>query len=279
MGYKKLTKRQRKDRDRILAWLKGEEFRENSRSKPTVPDLSIGEVLEFYVPPDVTGAGQYFTPAEMSSELFNWLPIYDSRKVSILDPCAGIGHLLWPVADLECKLVAYEIEQECIEIGRRLFPRIEWNWEIPFDFADELEGRFDYVVMNPPFGTTRGIYPGREMCGGRCTKSEHVFLELAVRACKPGGQIGVIAPFNYWDRLPKALRAWLEDKAQLVDALGQLPGKFALGGISVNGFIFERLPMGLEVVQTGWQTQEAESSLLVEIPSLAYYEQLPLFGY
>ena len=35
----KLTKVQRKDRDRIEAWLKGEPFRENSRSKPEIPDL------------------------------------------------------------------------------------------------------------------------------------------------------------------------------------------------------------------------------------------------
>lgn len=95
--------------------------------------------------------------------------------------------------------------------------------------------------MNPPFGTQRGTYPGQEMCQGRCSKSEHVFLELAVRACKPGGQIGVIAPYNYCDRLPKRLKRWLEDKAEMVYDLRELPGEFVLSSISVHGFIFRRL--------------------------------------
>lgn len=245
MAYRKLTKKQRKDRDRILAWLEGKEFRENSRAKPVIPDLSIGEVLEFYVPPDVTGAGQFFTPLEMSRKLLSYMdyPRFNGNGVKILDPCAGIGHLLFPLADrtIGWELVAYEIEEECVKIGKRLFPQVQWNWEIPFDFVEKLECQFDYVVMNPPFNTRRGIYPGQEMCQGRCSKSEHVFLELAIRACKPGGQIGVIAPYNYCDRFPKELRRWLEGRAEMVCDLGELPGEFALSSISVHGFIFKRL--------------------------------------
>lgn len=245
MAYRKLTKRQRKDRDRILAWLEGKEFRENSRAKPAVPQLSVGTVLEFYVPPDVTGAGQFFTPPEMARALLSYMdyPRFNGDGVRILDPCAGIGHLLFPFADLTIgwDLVAYELEEECVEIGRKLFPWIEWHWEIPFDHAERLEDQFDYVVMNPPFNTRRGTMPGIDMADGVCIKSEHVFLMLAVRACKPGGQIGVIAPYNYCDRLPKKLKGWLDDKAEMMYDLGQLPGEFALSSISVHGFIFERL--------------------------------------
>ena len=242
MAYRKLTKRQWKDRERILAWLEGKEFRENSRAKPAVPDLSMGEVLEFYIPPDVTGSAQFFTPAEMSAELLGvmGIPFYDDN-ISVLDPCAGIGHLLWPIArDTNHGIVAYEIEQECVEIGKRLFPKVEWHWEIPFDHLLELEDSFDFVVMNPPFNVTRGMASGWEMCEGRCTKSEHVFLELAVRACRPGGQIGVIAPWNFWKRLPKKLRTWLDDKVTLECEMGQLPGKFEMSSITVHGYIFRK---------------------------------------
>lgn len=239
MAYRKLTKKQWENRERILAWLNGE-------AKPAVPKLRVGEVLEFYVPPDVTGAGQFFTPAEMSEALLGVMriPFYDGN-ISILDPCAGIGHLLWPVARDTNGIVAYELEEECVKIGQRLFPKVEWHWEIPFDHLDQIEGLFDFVVMNPPFGTTRGMVPGREMCEGRCKKSEHVFLELAVRACKPGGQIGVIAPYNYWDRLPKALRSWLDGRVVLECKMGQLPGKFEMSGITVHGYIIHRLENGV----------------------------------
>lgn len=45
MAYRRLTKRQRKNRDRVQAWLAGEPFRENGRAKPAVPDLSIVDVV------------------------------------------------------------------------------------------------------------------------------------------------------------------------------------------------------------------------------------------
>jgi len=241
MAYRKLTKRQHKNRQRILAWLNNEEFTENARAKPAVPKLSVGEVLEFYIPPDVTGSAQFFTPAEMSEALLGvmGIPFYDDN-ISILDPCAGIGHLLWPLSRDTSGIVAYEIEQECVKIGQRLFPKIEWHWEIPFDHLDQIEGVFDFVVMNPPFNVTRGMAPGWEMCSGRCTKSEHVFLELAVRACKPGGQIGVIAPYNFCDRFPRALRDWLGSRVILECDMGQLPGKFEMSSITVHGYIFRK---------------------------------------
>lgn len=249
MAYRKLTKKQWRNRERVLAWLNDEEFKENSRAEPAVPNLSLGEVLEFYVPPDVTGAGQFFTPAEMSEELAGVLPILNNSEIKVLDPCAGIGHLLWPWADMSCQLVAYELERECVEIGKRLFPSVEWHGEIPFDCLDQIEGQFDFVVMNPPFNTRRGMDPGVRMCEGRCTKSEHVFLELAVRACKPDGQIGVIAPFNYWERIPKKLRAWLEDKVILEHRMGELPGKFEMSNIKVHGYIIGRSDEVLAWVQ------------------------------
>lgn len=283
MAYKKLTKAQWKARKRILAWLGGEEFQERSRSKPMIPDLSVEDVLEQYIPPDVTGAGQYFTPPEMARHLLNYLdiPWYGGDSYSILDPCAGIGHLLWPVANTAPNLVAYELEEECVQIGRKLFPGIEWHWEIPFDHMDKLENRFSCVVLNPPFNTRRGMYPGDRMCEGRCSKSEHIFLELAVRACLPDGQIAVIAPYNFVDKFPKAFRTWLNDKVELVTDLGQLPGEFALGGISVHGFIFRRLPVEQpEPVKEDWRAEWDRGSILAGVSAKTWgpaYEQLSLF--
>lgn len=236
----KLTKKQCKDRDRILAWLNGEPFRENSRSKPKVPLLDEIDVLEQYVPPDITGAAQYFTPVEMANHLISYLVPW-GEGYSVLDPCAGIGHLLYSLVDMGVRLVAYEIEEECVQIGQKLFPDIVWHWEIPFDHLEDIEGQFGCVVLNPPFGIQRGMASGDRMCEGRCSKSEHIFFELAVRACMSDGQIAVIAPYNFIKNFPKAFREWCELNVELEIELGQLPGEFAWSGIAVYGYIFRRL--------------------------------------
>ena len=46
----KLTKVQRKDQDRIRAWIDKIQFKENSRSKAAIPDLSVEDVLEKFMP-------------------------------------------------------------------------------------------------------------------------------------------------------------------------------------------------------------------------------------
>jgi len=105
---------------------------------------------------------------------------------------------------------------------------------------DEIEGQYDYVICNPPLGTRRGMAPGDQMCEGRCSKSEHSFLELCIRALKPRGQALVLAPYNYVDRLPKAARAWLDDHADVEHGRGPLPGKFALTFIKLHAWRFQR---------------------------------------
>jgi len=261
----KLTKRQWKDRERILAWLNDEEFRENSRSKPAVPELTVEDVLEQYVPPDVIGAGQYFTPISMARLLVGYLSIYWGEGYSVLDPCAGVGHLLYPLVDTGVRLVAYEIEEECVRIGRKLFLDIEWHWDIPFDHLEDIEGQFSCVVINPPFGTRRGMAPGDEMCEGRCSLSEHIFFELAVRACVPGGQIGVIAPYNFIQKFPRAFREWCDVNVRLECELGQLPGEFAWSGIKVHGYVFRRLDPLARIYERAAERQHAPGGVMTQV--------------
>lgn len=241
---RKMTKAQCKNNDRIMAWLNNKPFRENSRAKAEVPVLDILDVLEQYTPPDVTGAGQFFTPLEMGEALIGYMdiPWYNGEGARILDPCAGIGHLLYPIARHlpDAQIVAVEIEEVCVKIGQRLFPNIEWHWEIPFEMVEAMENSYDIVVLNPPFNTRRGMYPGEEMCNGLCTKSEHIFLAFAAHVLKPGGQVGIIAPYNYIDRFPKAFSRWIDSQLLLEHTWGPLPGEFACSSIQVHGYIFSK---------------------------------------
>lgn len=222
-----MTKRQIKDNERIMAWIKGEEFKENSRAKPAVPELDIEDVLNGFTPAEQTNGAKFYTPVEMSQQIFAFLPI--ANGVKVLEPAAGIGNLVYVLIDYgvdPADITAYDLDQTAVVIGQGLFPDVTWVNDTPLDYPNELTGQFDIVAMNPPFNCPWGTSKGIAMAEGRCKKSEHLFLELAIRAAKPGGIIAAIAPYNYIDRLPKKARAFFDQYVESFDDIGELPGTF-----------------------------------------------------
>ncbi len=284
----RITKAQYKNLKRIRAWLDDEPFKEHYRDKnPQVPALSVQEVLEQYTPPDVTGAGQFFTPLEMGRAASKPLQLDFRRQLRILEPCAGIGHLVSLFNSVRGQVVleAYEMEEECVRIGRKLFPWANWRCHIPFYDLEQIEGQYDLVAANPPIGTKRGMFPGERMSEGRCTRSEHVFLELIARALRPGGQAVVLAPYNYLDRLPKALRVWLDEQLETTHSWGPLPGRFALTSVRLHAYYFTRLGDPYELVEAELEANESTgpglasaTSKPVQIGMFPTGQDLPLFS-
>lgn len=287
MSYMKFTKPQLKNQERIEAWLKGVPFRENSRDRnPQVPDLTLERVLEEFCPPDVKGAGQFYTPLEMAAQALAYISPHEGAR--ILEPCAGIGNLLYPLLPHANRIQvdAYEMEWQCVEVGRKLFPWACWQHAIPFADVAVLEGRYDFVVMNPPFGTQRGLVSGEEMSQGRATRSEHIFVELAVRALKPGGQAVLIVPSQgerqppFHARLPKKLAAWFEPRATVVYRDANLPGEFQFTKITVEALIIERTDFDAPVAAAAAAvTEPAPAGALVgDLDPPADWRAVPDFG-
>lgn len=241
---RRATKAQCKWNGRIKAWLQGELFRETARAKPEVPLLTLREVLDNFYPPDPTGSAQFFTPPEMSLAAFEYGNIHITEDQRVLDPCAGIGHLFYPwlpyVENDKTTFDAYEIDKECVELGQILFPNINWRWEIPFCDLEAIEGQYDLVICNPPLNIRRGMILGEVMSDGRAKKSEHIFLELCVRALKPEGQAVFFGSYNCLDKLPKKMRAWFDEHATLDYSWGPLPGEFALTKIQLHAYYITR---------------------------------------
>ena len=290
MSYMKFTKVQLKNQERIEAWLAGVPFRENSRDKhPQVPDLSLERVLEEFCPPDVKGAGQFYTPLDMASQALSYIAPFEGAR--ILDPCCGIGNLLYPfLPDKKWIHVdAYEMEGECVRVGQKLFPWVRRHHAIPFDHLDAIEGRYDFVVMNPPFGTARGMVPGETMAQGRATRSEHIFMELAVRALKPDGYAVMIVPSQgertpaFHERtMPKKMVPWFEPRAKLVYRDARLPGEFQFTQINVEALVFQRTdydaPVVLEaeaVAAIPTPMAEAEPEPITEAPPPILLKPVP----
>ena len=249
----RLTKAQRKQRERIEAWLEQKPFKENARDKdPQVPDLNLEDVLNLYVPRYISEGAQFYTPVEMA-EAFWVLALsgYVELKegMDILEPCAGIGNLLYPIRneidELDLAVEAFEMETEACTVGKKLFPQAHWWKATPFDEykTPRLENKFDLVVMNPPLRIKWGNDINSEWIESGATNSEHRFLELAVRTLKPGGQAMIIAPYNYFDRLPKGkgVKDWFAENAEVTAEFGKLPGEFQFTGIQAFGWLIERI--------------------------------------
>lgn len=201
MPPQKLTKAQKLANTQIMTWLQDRDIK----------DIPIREILEKYTPPDIKSSGQYFTSIEMGTVALERLRLRVptlAKKLRVFDPCAGIGHLIYPLIFLRPVICfdAYEIETECAEIGRKLFSWVHWFAQMPFVVMSGIEGKYDLVLCNPPIGIKRGMDLGKMMSETHCSRSEHIFLELSARALKPGGQAIILGPVSYMDSCPARLK-------------------------------------------------------------------------
>ena len=252
----KFTKDQLARRELVLGWLHGDG-----------PELTIEQVLSTYVPPHPARADQYFTPEVTARAAFALMPVLEMNYmpgcmegIRVLEPAAGIGHLIWYMRNLivgGAEIHAFELEEECYQIGCKLFarhPNVVWHLGDPFDLLDELEGQFDYVIANPPYKTKCGLATAQQITEAGFRHAYHLFLELAIRALKPGGETLFIAPWSFYESISRKQRQWLDEHAELMhDGGGKsggrawadplkdpLPGHFELTGIQVHPFIFFR---------------------------------------
>lgn len=234
----KMTKIQRRDLGYIQEWIRGE--------RELDPDF----VKDKYIPSyDPLPMGEFYTPEAMVSEIMGML--FYPKGSRILDPCAGIGAMsrqfLEAHLDWGYEVQAYELSHDAYQIFKRLYPDCKGEYADVFDRLPHLEGTFEYVVMNPPFGAVAGQETAAQVCVSGVTTSQHRFLELAVRATAPGGFIIAIAPANYIESIPEKAKKWFEDR-MFVEHHHVLKGKFRFTGVSVEGFIIHRqndpLPAG-----------------------------------
>jgi SAM-dependent methyltransferase len=249
----KLTRVQIKDRDRVLAWLKDQPFRESSREKPAVPVLTPLDVFDQYIedPYSMSQYGAFYTPQETANDLieraFNTLPeLYDSDSpVNIIDPCAGIGSLLfaWTQRFAPETVTAIELSYESAAVGQKALPAYGWRNEDAFGkLWDEDVARYDLVIMNPPFGNGN-IIPcddGVSKSKWGAKKAHHLFLELAARLLIPDGILLVIGPYNLFESLPKSMADFTGKMFSEFHTLGQLDGEFKETGIRVHGYALIR---------------------------------------
>jgi len=130
-------------------------------------------ILENYKPyanHNVTKTNAFFTPLELAMASTIEMPNPDehSQTVRVLDLCAGIGMLSFAYYHYsgydtrEVEIVCVELEEEYVEVGKRILPEATWiNGSIlDKELIDSL-GQFDCFISNPPFmklGNYKGTY-------------------------------------------------------------------------------------------------------------------------
>lgn len=132
---------------------------------PVTKNLDQREEMELFVlenydhayssGPNVVNAGIFFTPIDLAKDF----RIEAQGHNTIIDLCAGIGHLSYWLQDWvkweELELVCVEIDPEFVEVGKVLVPNATW---ICYDILDPQfpdlfqKKKFSLAISNPPFG-------------------------------------------------------------------------------------------------------------------------------
>lgn len=158
------------------------------------------------------------TSAPIAERMINELGIAEGHR--ILEPSAGTGNLVWEIArrwalDVDVSLVTVEINQALSATLDRAFSDA---LHLVGDFLafDEigLTGRFDRIVMNPPFRNGEDI----------------THIRHALRMLKPGGRLVALCADGVRQR--EALKPLAEEYDGLYEPLPD--GSFAEQGTNVR---------------------------------------------
>ena len=138
--------------------------------------------------------GQFFTPSVITEFVVNLLGLEEGGTGDVLEPSCGAGAFLNAIPK-SYSTTAIEMMNEASAVARLCFPHARVLQENTLEVLHELEGRFDYVIGNPPFMSMKHT---PELVGFEVArflgKAEWYFLELAFQALRPGGYCAFIVP-------------------------------------------------------------------------------------
>jgi predicted RNA methylase len=169
------------------------------------------------------------TPPAVQVRVMEAAALWRAEGLTVLEPSAGTGALAFAAADKGCHVTAIEIQQSFVD---QLASDGRLSRVISADFltvrAEDL-GRFDRVIMNPPF------------CAGRDV--DHVRHALSFVA--PGGRLVAIMSAGVAYREDAATVAFRERVEAAGGTILDLPvGSFADVGTNVNTCLVT-IPVGV----------------------------------
>ena len=178
--------------------------------------------------------GQFFTPPIVTRFVMNLLGITSGL---VLETSCGAGAFL-EVLPPACQVEAFELMQEASTVAKLLYPSAKIIRDNTLTHLHELEGRFDFVIGNPPFCDIPKYddYSGFTIAKKGKNRAEWYFLELGLRALKPGGVMAFVLPDGILSNSKeKILRQWIMEEMAWVRGVFSIPMEtFKLTGTTVK---------------------------------------------
>jgi type I restriction-modification system DNA methylase subunit len=180
--------------------------------------------------PNAFSGGAFFTPTHVAKFLWQVLSPRLPAEPKVLEPSVGSGVFLEHTPS-DAQVTALELDKTSAKVTSMLYP----DAEIIEGNALEHDRRdyYDLVIGNPPYGVSVEFPDtgedwtsiGKASKGIRKGKSEVLFIELAIKAAKPGGYIAFVLPkgINYANYAAK-LRQYMHETCWQVATI-MLPGE------------------------------------------------------
>lgn len=141
--------------------------------------------------------GQYMTPPEVSSILFNQLTFTDGQ--TILDPAVGTGELLLAAQKLNptLNLWGFDIDPNILKVANQNIPAATLTQQSIYDpLPTQYHNFFDFIIGNPPYfeiNTKQQNLDEFHTAGGR-PNIYALFFEKYTPLLKVGGKLAYIVP-------------------------------------------------------------------------------------
>jgi predicted RNA methylase len=253
---------------------------------PSITDLDTKENYELYVLENfdpgytaahlVVNAGIFFTPIELAKDF----RVEAQGHQSVIDLCAGIGHLSYWMQDWvkwdEFELICVEINPEFVAVGKVLVPKASWicadilDPDFPSKFSDR---QFDFAIANPPFGKNMSMKktPHLKYTGA---SFEFKTIEVASKTAKSGAFIipQSSSPIIHY---PKAGQSYNNDSKEYLKFNKETGICLENNcGIDANGHQWKGAAPKVEIITCDFTTQTMaprkrnRSSGSVNLPSL-----------
>ena len=211
-----------------------------------------------------TTLNAHYTSPIIIRAMYAALDRFGFESGRVLEPACGLGHFFGVMPGemlARSRLTGIEIDSVTARLARLLYPDADIRQQ-PFEETKLVDGSFDVVIGNIPFGSYKPFDP-------KLKKWNFVihdyFFAAALAKVRPGGLILFITSQGTFDKVDGALREYVAQQADLIGAI-RLPNdafkQNANTEVTTDIVMLRKRLQGERPAGPAWKTLEAiENSL------------------